>query len=424
MRDLVIVGSGPGGYTAAIRAAQKGLSVTLIEKKFLGGACLNLGCIPSKALIHESFKKNQPIELTFQKVQQAILEGRDGLNFLMKKNKIEVIFEEAELRENGQLYIKNKHIESKNILLAMGSIPRTFFKKSSRVITSDEIFFLKALPKTMTILGAGVIGLELAQAFSNLGTQVSIIDIAERPLIGFDHDLSIESFKLFEKKYTFYLKQEVSELKETTNGVDLVLKNSVKLTTDMVLLATGRAPLEIIGIEKTPLGYMKVDNHFQTNIKNVYAIGDLIEGPALAHRAEEEGRYIAEFLAGEKPQHTSIIPSVVYTHPELASVGLREQDIKIPFKKGVFPFKNNARARVADSRQGFVKILADKKTDEILGVHILGDNAGEMISIAQLAMSYRSTCEDIVRTVFPHPTLGEAFKEACSLAWENKTINM
>lgn len=424
MKDLVIVGSGPGGYTAAIRAAQKGLSVTLIEKKFLGGTCLNVGCIPSKALLHESFEKNQSIEITFQKVQRAIEEGRDGLNFLMKKNRIEVIFEEAELKKNGELYIKDKKIESKNILLAMGSKPKTFFKKSSRVITSDEIFFLKTLPKTMTIVGAGVIGFELAQAFFNLGSQVSIIDIAQRPLIGFDQDLSVESFKIFEKKYKFYLQEEIVSLTETLNEVEIVLKSGKKLQSELVLLATGRVPLEITGIEKTSLGYMKVDKHFQTNIKNIYAIGDLIEGPSLAHRAEEEGRYIAEFLAGEKPQHNLVIPSVVYTYPEIASVGLREQDIKIPFKKGIFPFKNNARARVANSRQGFVKILANKTTDEILGVHILGDNAGEMISIAQLAMSYRATCEDIVRTVFPHPTLSEAFKEACALAWENKTINM
>jgi dihydrolipoamide dehydrogenase len=423
MKDLIVVGSGPGGYTAAIRAAQKGLSVLLVEKSFLGGTCLNLGCIPSKALIYESFKKHQNIDVTFQKVQSAITEGRNGLKFLMKKNKIEVIFEEAQLKQ-GKLYIKEKEIESKNILLAMGSKPRTFFKKSERVITSDEIFFLKTLPKSMIILGAGVIGLELAQAFSNLGTQISIIDIAEKPLIGFDKDLSQEFFKIFEKNYKFYLQQEVASLTEISNQVEVFLKNGQKLNADIVLLATGRIPLEVLELEKTSLGYVKVNQNFQTSIPNIYAIGDLIEGISLAHRAEDEGCYVAEFLAGEKPQHNTIIPSVVYTHPEIASVGLREQDIKIPFKKGIFPFKNNARSRIGSSQEGFVKVLAHKTNDEILGVHILGDQAGELISIAQLAMSYKATCEDIVRTIFPHPTLGEAFKEACSLAWENTTINM
>ncbi len=420
MRDLIVIGAGPGGYTAAIRAAQKGLSVTLIEEKFLGGVCLNVGCIPSKTLL--SLKLGE--EKVFEKIAGVVQKGRDGLDYLMKKNKVEVIQGKAQLK-NNEIFIDQKKYEGKSILLATGSSPVEIFPKSPRILTTNEIFSLQVLPKTLLIIGAGVIGLELAQAFTTLGVKVFLVDLTPLPLFQLDQDLSQEVYKIFQNQMTFYLENKVKTLQEDKDGVQVILEKGQEFKVDIVLQAIGRKPnTKDFSLDKDEKGFLKVNDFFQTSVKNIYAIGDLIDPLFLAHRAEGEGRFIGEFLAGEKPQKEHHIPSVVYTDPEIASIGLQEREIKVAYKKGIYPLKFNGKARANFREEGFVKILADKKTDEILGAHLLGPHVGEMIFGLQIAMSYRATCEDLVRCSFPHPTLSESIKEACSLAWEGKTINL
>ena len=462
--DVVIIGSGPGGYVAAIRCAQLGMKTALIEKyNSLGGTCLNVGCIPSKSLLDSSHHYEEAlknfsnhginisgkIQLDFQKMisrkTDVVEQTTKGINFLMEKNNISVFEGIGSFSSSTKIEIKGKKneiIEAKNTIIATGSKPTSlpFIKiDKERIITSTEALSLKEIPKKLIIIGGGVIGLELGQVYSRLGSEVSVIEYADRILPIMDSSLSRELMKVMKKqKIKFYLSHEVKKVdrqKEKVIVKALDPKGSeILFEGNYCLVSVGRKPyVEGLNPEKADVkvndkGQIEVNEKLQTSTKNIYAIGDVVRGAMLAHKAEEEGVMVAEILAGQKPHiDHNLIPNVVYTWPEVASVGKSEEDLVkegVKFKKGQFPMRALGRARASMDTDGFVKILADQSTDEILGMHIIGARAADLIAEGVTAMEFRASAEDIARISHSHPTYAEAIKEAALAATENRPLHI
>ena len=462
--DVTVIGSGPGGYVAAIRCAQLGMKTALIEKyNTLGGTCLNVGCIPSKALLdssehfHNAKEKfaEHGIQVGVPKVDfgQMVKRKNDvveqttgGIEFLMKKNKIEVFTGVGSFVDGNKVKITSadgeKTIETKKAIIATGSKPSSlpFINiDKKRVITSTEALSLKEVPKTMTIIGGGVIGLELGSVYSRLGTEVSVVEYMDSLIPTMDKTLGKELQKVLKKEgMKFYLKHKVKEVKASAKSVELKADdakgNEVSLKADYCLVAVGRKPYtdglnaEAAGVKLDDAGRVEVNEHLQTSNPNIYAIGDVVKGAMLAHKAEEEGVFVAELMANEKPHlNYNLIPGVVYTWPEVAAVGYTEEQLKekkIAYKTGSFPFKASGRARASMDTDGLVKVLADKETDEILGVHMIGPRVADMIAEAVVAMEYRASAEDIARICHAHPTFTESFKEAALDATGKRALHV
>ena len=462
--DLIIIGSGPGGYVCAIRAAQLGMKTAVVEKwATFGGTCLNIGCIPSKAMLNASelyeeaahkfaemgIKVGTPaIDLAamLKYKQGAVDSNVKGVDYLFRKNKIETFHGTGRITAPGKVEVKNADgkaqvLETKNVVIATGSdVARLngidFDEK--RIVSSTGALELPAVPKKLLIVGAGIIGLELGSVWRRLGAEVTIVEFLDHILPGIDSEVAKQFHRILQKQgIAVRLSSKVSSV----DGSGKVLKVKVEpvsggaaetLDADVVLVAIGRVPyteglgLEALGVKKDNRGRIVVDPHYRTNVEGIYAIGDVIAGPMLAHKAEEEGVAVAEILAGEAGHvNYDVIPNVVYTYPEIASVGKTEEELKaagIAYNVGKFPFAANPRARVNLTTEGFVKILADAKTDRVLGVHILGPDAGNMIGEAAVAMEFGASSEDIARTCAAHPTLPEAIKEA-ALAVDKRAIN-
>lgn len=461
--DLTIIGSGPGGYVAAIRAGQLGLKTAIIEKyNNLGGTCLNVGCIPSKALLdssehfHNAAKnfKEHGIEITgltpnfpqmIARKQKVVDVTSGGIDFLMKKNKVTVFHGVGSFEDKNTIVIKNAEGEQKittdKVIIATGSKPATlpFLPiDKKRIITSTEALSLPELPKSMVVIGGGVIGLELGSVYARLGTEVSVIEYLDAIIPGMDDDLGKELQRSLKKLgIKFYLGHKVSGAVATETGVTVKALNKkqeeVSFDADYCLVAIGRKAyteglnLDKIGLSVNDRGQVEVDEHLQTAVPGVYAIGDVVRGAMLAHKAEEEGTFVAETIAGQKPHiNYLLIPNVVYTWPEAAGVGYTEKQLKEQgkaYKSGSFPMRALGRARASGDIDGLVKVLADKETDEILGVHMIGARAADMIAEAVVAMEFRASAEDISRISHAHPTFTEAIKEACLAATDNRSLH-
>jgi dihydrolipoamide dehydrogenase len=462
--DLIVIGTGPGGYVCAIRAAQLGMKVAVVEKRGThGGTCLNVGCIPSKALLHASemfeeaghgFAKmgigvgSPKLDLgTMLKFKDEAVDGNvKGVDYLLKKNKIDSVFGTGRIAAPGKVEVKTadgktQTLETRNIVIATGSDVaklRGVEIDGKRIVSSDQAIALPKVPQRLLVVGAGVIGLELGSVWRRLGAQVTVVEFLDRILPGMDNEVCRQSQRLLEKQgIVFKLGSKVTGV----DGSGAVLKASVEpakggatevIETDVVLVAIGRVPftdglgLEEVGVAKDNRGRVVTDAHFATNVKGIYAIGDVIVGPMLAHKAEDEGMAAAEILAGQAGHvNYDVIPAVVYTFPEIASVGKSEEELKeqgVAYNAGKFPFTANGRAKANQQTDGFVKILADAKTDRVLGVHIVGSDAGNMIAEAAVAMEFGASSEDIARTCHAHPTLPEAVKEA-ALAVAKRAIH-
>ena len=463
--DLIVIGTGPGGYVCAIRAAQLGQKVAVVEKRAThGGTCLNVGCIPSKALLHaselfeeagHSFAK-MGIGVGTPKLDLAALmtfkdEGVDGnvkgVEFLLKKNKIDAVHGTGRIAGPGKVEVKGadgktQTLETKNIVIATGSDVAKLKGvdiDGKRIVTSDQAIALDKVPQRLLVIGAGVIGLELGSVWRRLGSQVTVVEFLDRILPGMDNEVCRQSQRILEKQGIVF------KLGSKVTGVDssgAALKAKVEpakggaaetIEADVVLVAIGRVPyteglgLDEAGVKKDNRGRVIVDAHYATSVKGIYAIGDVIAGPMLAHKAEDEGMAVAEILAGQAGHvNYDVIPGVVYTFPEIASVGKTEEELKeagVAYNVGKFPFTANGRAKANHQTDGFVKILADAKTDRVLGVHIVGSDAGNMIAEAAVAMEFGAAAEDIARTCHAHPTLPEAVKEA-ALAVAKRAIHM
>lgn len=463
--DVVVIGSGPGGYVAAIRCAQLGMKTAIIEKyPTLGGTCLNVGCIPSKALLASShhFEELQhfadhgievsgEVKVNLEKMiarKQAVVDQTSGgVKFLMDKNNI-TVFEGVGSFESATTVLVTKNdgtsetIEAKNTIIATGSKPSSLPFISidkERIITSTEALKLKEVPKHLIIIGGGVIGLELGQVYLRLGSQVSVVEFADRVLPTMDGAVSKEITKVLKKAgMKFYTSHKVQGVERNGDVVIVKAENAkgeiITLEGDYSLVSVGRRPYtdglnaEKAGVKLTERGQVEVNNHLQTTASNIYAIGDVVRGAMLAHKAEEEGVLVAEQLAGQKPHiDYNLIPGVVYTWPEVAAVGKTEEQLKAEgkeYKVGQFPFKALGRARASADTDGFVKILADKATDEILGFHIVGARAADLIAEAVVAMEFRASAEDITRMSHAHPTFAEAIKEAALAATENRALHV
>jgi len=452
--DLTVIGAGPGGYVAAIRAAQLGMKVAVIEKrKTLGGTCLNIGCIPSKALLHasEQFENinsneltNYGIELSKPKLNiSKMMENKNkvvsdltkGIEFLFKKNKIAAFSGSAFIENPDKIIISNdkdnKTITSNKILIATGSLVaplQNIIIDEKMIVSSTGALDLNKVPKKLIVVGGGYIGLEMGTVWRRLGSQVTVVEFLDRILPGMDSEIA-KKFKLILQKQgiEFKLNTGINEAKLLKNTVQLsatnnVTKENISLEADAVLIATGRIPntknigLEGLGIKFSEKGQVLVNKNFETNIPNVYAIGDIIPGPMLAHKAEEDGIAAVEIMNGIAGHvDYNLVPGIVYTSPEVATLGKTEDELKqknIDYSKGLFPFSANSRARAINHTDGLVKILTDKKTDKIIGVHIIGHEAGNLIHEVATAMSFGGSAEDIARTCHGHPTLNEAVKEA------------
>lgn len=449
--DLIVIGAGPGGYVAAIRAAQLGLKTACIDKrKELGGTCLHVGCIPSKSLlsssellwkIKEMSAENgiiiaQPsIDFTqmMNRKTQIIQSFSQGIMSLFKKYKIRSYLGEASFLSPTEILVENanetKQLHTRFILIATGSEPieLPFLPYDEKqILSSTGALSLEVIPKDLLIIGAGVIGVELGSVYNRLGTKVQIIEFLDQICTGFDHQLSLELKKNLEKQgITFHLSSKVIDAKITTNQISLQIEqnqNTRSFSAEKVLVAIGRRPyikklsLERIGIKLSPKGFIETDELFRSNIRNIFAIGDVAGGPMLAHKASEEGIVAVEIIAGYKPQiNYMAIPNVIYTYPEMASIGLTEEEAKkyhlIP-KIGSFPFKANSRAKCIGEIQGFVKIIADEKSERIIGMHIIGLQASELIAEAAIAIQKKSCIKDLINTPYAHPTLSEAIREA------------
>jgi dihydrolipoamide dehydrogenase len=447
MFDVIIIGSGPAGYVAAIRAAQLGLKVACIEKSsFLGGTCLNVGCIPSKALLHSTEfllhskrMENRGIycspKFDYSKLQthkNGVVEGfRKGIESLFLKHKIVKIQGHARLTSSTSVDVEGKNFEAKQFILATGSSPQSlpflpFDEK--RVFSSTGLLSISNVPQSILVVGGGIIGVEMGSIFSRLGSDVQIVEALDRICPTFDRHISTALQKSLEVQgIKFHLSTKIDSAVVGSN----VQLNTSKgtFTADTVLVAVGRKPyleglgVEELGIIKDSKGFIEVDRNFRTSIPSIYAIGDLISGPMLAHKAEEEAIALAEYIAGKKSHVNYItIPSVAYTYPEVAAVGFTEQELKeksIPYKVGQFPFKVNSRAKAIGHEEGFVKTLSHEKTGKILGIHIMGAHASEMITEATLAISNGLTAEELGHLCHPHPTLSEAIKESALMAHES-----
>jgi dihydrolipoamide dehydrogenase len=463
--DVIVIGSGPGGYVAAIRAAQLGLKTALIEKYHtLGGTCLNVGCIPSKALLDSSEHyynakhtfaqhgiKIKGLEIDFKQMIQrkadVVKTTCDGVKFLMDKNKITVFTGVGSFVDKNTIKITkadgtSEQITGKNIIIATGSKPATLPNVTidkKRIITSTEALSLEKQPKSMIVIGAGVIGAELGSVYARIGTQVTMIEYASSMIPTMDSTMGKELFKATKKLgIDFYFNHKVTSVENT--GKEVVVKadnakgESQEFRAEYCLISIGRKPyteglgLENIGLKTDERGRIPVDKHLETAVKGVYAIGDVVAGAMLAHKAEEEGIFVAETIAGQKPHiNYLLIPNVVYTWPEVAGVGYTEEELKqkgIPYKVGQFPYRALGRARASMDTDGLVKVLAHKDTDEILGMHIIGARAADMIAVGVTAMEFRASAEDIARQSHAHPTYMEAVKEACLAATANRAMHI
>ena len=463
--DVVIIGSGPGGYVAAIRCAQLGFKTAIIEKySVLGGTCLNVGCIPSKALLASSHHYSEiahfadhgievsgEVKVNLEKMiarKQAVVDQTSGgVKFLMDKNKITVLeglgsFVDATHVVVAKADGTSETIEAKNIIIATGSKPSSlpFIKiDKERIITSTEALKLPEVPKHLVIIGGGVIGIELGQVYLRLGAQVSVVEYMDRIIPGMDASLSKELTKVLKKQgMKFYVSHKVKSVERNGDIVAVQAENAkgetITLEGNYALVSVGRRPYtdglnaDKAGVKISDRGMVEVNDHLQTSVPNIYAIGDVVRGAMLAHKAEEEGVMVAEILAGQKPHiDYNLIPGVVYTWPEVAAVGQTEEQLKaagVDYKSGSFPFKALGRARAGGDLDGFVKILADAKTDEVLGVHMIGARCADLIAEAVTAMEFKASAEDISRMSHAHPTFAEAIKEAALAATDNRALHV
>lgn len=463
--DVVVIGSGPGGYVAAIRCAQLGMRTAIIERyNTLGGTCLNVGCIPSKALLDSSEHyhnaknnfsqhgidvKDLKINLSqmIKRKGEVVKQTCDGINFLMKKNKITVFTGHGSFLDKNKIEIakedgKKEQIETAKTIIATGSKPSTLPGieiDKKRIISSTEALNLTEVPKHMIIIGGGVIGLELGSVYARLGAKISVVEFTDGIIGTMDKSLGKELQKILKKEgFEFFFNHKVTGVASKGKDITVIAENNkgekVDFKGDYCLVAVGRKPYtENLGLDKAGVkldnrGRVEVNDHLETNVKGIYAIGDVVKGAMLAHKAEEEGVFVAETMAGQKPHiNYNLIPGVVYTWPEVAAVGLTEEQLKEQGKKyrvGNFPFKASGRARASMDTEGFIKVLADEATDEILGVHMIGPRAADMIAEAVVAMEYRASTEDISRMSHAHPTFTEAIKEACLDATGKRALHI
>ncbi|MCX7549844.1 dihydrolipoyl dehydrogenase [Xanthomarina sp. F2636L] len=462
--DVAIIGSGPGGYVAAIRCAQLGMKTAIIEKySVLGGTCLNVGCIPSKALLDSSHHYEDAVKhfeehgidipgdvkvnlkQMIARKQSVVDQTTGGIDFLMKKNKIDVYQGLGSFKDATHILIKGEkeeEIEAKNIIIATGSKPSSlpFINiDKERIITSTEALKLTEIPKHLIVIGGGVIGLELGQVYKRLGAEVSVIEYMDRIIPTMDAGLSKELNKVLKKqKFKINTSHKVKSVERKGDEVIVKADNKkgeeVEFKGDYCLVSVGRRPYtdglnaEAAGVKLTERGQIEVNDNLQTNVSNIYAIGDVVKGAMLAHKASEEGSFVAEVIAGQKPHiNYNLIPGVVYTWPEVASVGKTEEQLKeagVEYKTGQFPMRALGRSRASMDLDGFVKILADKNTDEVLGVHMVGARAADMIAEAVVAMEYKASAEDISRMSHAHPTFAEATKEAALAATEDRALHI
>ncbi len=458
--DVIVIGSGPGGYVCAIRAAQLGMKVACVEKRStLGGTCLNVGCIPSKALLaasekyHEAKHKLSDMGIKVSGVTldlpammahktKVVEANTKGIEFLFKKNKVDWLKGFGKIAAANQVDVEGKIYAAKHIVIATGSdvvsLPNIAIDEK-RIVSSTGALELGSVPKSMIVIGGGVIGLELGCVWNRLGAEVTVVEYLDRILPGMDLEISRESQKIFAKQgLNFKLSTKVTSAIASDKGVDIVLEPasggaSEKMNVDVVLVAVGRKAytdklgLDAVGVARDDRGRIITDHHFRSNVAGIYAIGDVIAGPMLAHKAEDEGVVLAEMLAGQSGHiDYNLVPGVVYTWPEIAQIGKTEEQLKqagIEYKTGKFPFSANGRARAMNATEGFVKILADARTDKVLGVHIVGPEAGTLIAEVGVAMEFGASSEDIARTCHAHPTLEEAVKEA-ALAVSGRPIHM
>ena len=460
--QAVVIGGGPGGYVCAIRLSQLGIKTACVESKdTLGGTCLNIGCIPSKNLLNFSEKfystknfSNLGIEVGKVKLNlDKVMKNKDkavdaltkGIEFLFKKNKVTYYKGIASLKSSNQISVassKNKEIiiETENVINSTGSEPASLpgIKFDEKVIVSSTgALSLNTVPKKMVVIGGGYIGLEMGSVWSRLGSEVHVIEFLDHITPGMDKEISKEFMKILQKQgINFHLETKVESIKKNNKGVIILTsaknKKKINFNCDVALISVGRKPntknlnLSSVGVVLDEKNRIKTDKNFKTNIKNIYAIGDVIEGPMLAHKAEEEGIAVAELLAGQSGHvNYDVIPGVIYTSPEVASVGKTEEqlkELKVKYKVGKFPFLANSRAKAINEPEGFVKILADEKTDKVIGAHIIGPHAGEMIAEMAIAMEFGASSEDIARTCHAHPTFSEAVKEA-ALSVDKRAIH-
>ena len=461
--DVIVIGGGPGGYVCAIRAAQLGLKTACVESRgALGGTCLNVGCIPSKSLLNlsEAYHKAQKeyqshgIEFTGLKLNldkmmasknKSVQALTKGIEFLFKKNKVTYLKGKGVLFSENDVVVyegeKKTSYKSKNIVIATGSVPSSLPGidiDEKNIISSTGALELKEVPKNLIVIGAGVIGLEMGSVWSRLGSKVTVVEYLDHITPGMDKDVSNEFQKILTKQgFEFKLNSKVTLVSNKGNQVEVTFENrqtskKENLLADKVLVAVGRKPyteglsLNKLGVKKDQQGRLEVNEKLQTSVKNIYAIGDVIKGPMLAHKAEEEGIAVAEIIAGQAGHvNYDVIPGVIYTSPEVAVIGKTEEQLKVEnvnYKVGKFPFLANSRAKVNNETDGFVKILADSKTDRVLGVHMIGPHTGDMIAEMALAMEFGASSEDIARTCHAHPTYTEAVKEA-ALAIEKRAIH-
>ena len=463
--DVIIIGSGPGGYVSAIRCAQLGMKTAIVEKyNTLGGTCLNVGCIPSKALLDSSehffnakhtFKEHgidlqeltANMEQMIQRKNDVVSQTCSGVKFLMDKNKIDVHYGLGSFVDKQTVLVSaadgsKTTLTAKNIVIATGSKPNFFpgmEPDKKRIITSTEALNMKEIPKKMLVIGAGVIGLELGSVFSRLGSEIEVIEFAATLLPTMDGTIGKEFSKILKKEgFKFQMEHRVQKVVNKGKSVLVTALNkkeeTVTFEADYCLVAVGRKAyteglnLANAGLTANNRGQVEVNENLQTAVPTIFAIGDVVRGAMLAHKAEEEGVFVAEFLAGQKPHiNYNLIPGVVYTWPEVAAVGKTEEEIKamgIEYKVGSFPIKALGRARASMDTAGLIKIIADKKTDEVLGVHMIAPRAADLIMEAVVAMEYRASAEDIVRICHPHPTYSEAMKEAAMAATDNRAIHI
>jgi len=462
--DVIVIGSGPGGYISAVRASQLGLKAAIIEKyATMGGTCLNVGCIPSKALLDSShhyydavkhFEEHgiliDPPKIDFTKMidrkATVVEQTTGGIKYLMDKNNVDVFEGMGSFVDATHVKItkndgSDETIEGTNIIIATGSKPASlpFIElDKERIITSTEALKLPEIPKHLVVIGGGVIGLELGSVYKRLGAEVSVIEYMDKIVPGMDTDISKELQKVLKKQgVKFFTKHAVNNVQR--NGEEITVKATNKKGEDVVfkgdycLVSVGRKAytnglgLENIGVKVNERGQVETNDHLQTNVPNIYAIGDVVKGAMLAHKAEEEGVVVAELIAGQKPHiDYNLIPGIVYTWPEVAAVGKTEQELKeasVEYKSGKFSMRALGRSRASGDIDGFVKVLADKETDEVLGVHIVGARAADLIMEAAVAMEYRASAEDLARICHGHPTYSEAMKEAAKAAWDGKPLN-
>ena len=462
--DVVVIGSGPGGYVAAIRAAQLGLKTAIIEKyATLGGTCLNVGCIPSKALLDSSEHyhnaahtfKTHGIELSnlkpnltqmINRKNEVVKQNTDGINYLMKKNKIDAFQGLASFINKNTIQIdgaKKATIEADKVIIATGSKPSTLpfiAVDKKRVLTSTEALNLKEIPKQLILIGGGVIGLELGSVYARLGAKVTVVEFADGIIPTMDKSLGKELQKSLKKiGFEFLLSHQVKKVASTAKEVIVEASDAsgkmISVKGDYCIVAVGRtAYTEGLGLEKIGISLeergkkIPVNQHLETKVAGVFAIGDVVKGAMLAHKAEEEGVFVAEYIAGQKPHiNYNLIPGVVYTWPEVAAVGQTEEELKaagVNYRMGSFPFLASGRARASMDTDGFVKVLVDAKSDEILGVHMIGPRVADMIAEAVVAMEFRASAEDIARMSHAHPTYTEVFKEACLAATANRALHI